>query len=99
MPGHLWRIIRRRQVDPDGNIPLRHRWLPVMLTLVSAALALSPDVAVLSGFDMPAQLAIQLMMVNWGLASLALLWSGGGLYLSLLWLAVLVMTAVGSLSL
>jgi cell division protein FtsW (lipid II flippase) len=73
--------------------------MPVVLTCVSAALSLGPEIAHFAGWHLSAAGAIDLMLYNWGLAGLVLLAGASGVPLGLFWLTLMLLAAIGSTTL
>ena len=67
---------------------------PLLLTALSVALALAPHLLGLSQLG-----ALRVALVNWLLAGLVLLWGGSGVLLGLVWIAITVLAALGSMNL
>jgi hypothetical protein len=73
--------------------------LPVTVTLASAMLALSPEIAAYLGMQLSASAALQFTLANWLLAGAALLWGGAGVLLGLMWISLTILAAIGSTNL
>ena len=74
-----------------------HRSLgPVLVTAASGVLTLAPEIANYLGTPLSATTAMQFMIGNWLLAGIVLLWGGAGVVLGLMWIAVIMLFAMGS---
>jgi cell division protein FtsW (lipid II flippase) len=72
---------------------------PLLLTSFSVVLALSPNLLGLAGIIIDPLTSLRLMLANWLFAGVVLLWGPSGVLLGLLWIAVTVLAALGSINL
>ena len=72
---------------------------PLMLTLVSVVVALASTWLPLLGIPVAPHTALQLTLANWLLAGAILLWGTSGILLGLMWIAITVMAALGTINL
>jgi cell division protein FtsW (lipid II flippase) len=72
---------------------------PLMLTLVSVVIALASTWLPLLGIPVAPHTALQLTLANWLLAGVILLWGASGILLGLMWIAITVLAALGTINL
>lgn len=92
------RLMRRRetQVAQQAAAP---SGAPIGFVLLSALLTLAPEISNALGRPLDARWAFTIMLTNWWLAGIVLLAGVSWFALSLLWVAVMVLCAVGSTAL
>lgn len=72
---------------------------PLVLTAISVAIALSPNLLNRWGVVVPPLLALQITLLNWLFAAVILLRGASGILLGFMWIAVTLMAALGSMNL
>jgi cell division protein FtsW (lipid II flippase) len=72
---------------------------PLLLTLLSVLIALAPDLLARVNFIVNPQQALQITLANWVLAGIILMRGTSGILLGLLWVAVTILAALGSINL
>ncbi len=94
------RLARRR----GAALTARSSKTPIRWVLLSASLTLAPEIAnVMANYlhtpPLDARAAFTIMLCNWGLVAVVLLAGVSGLALGLMWVAVMLLAAIGSVTL